>query len=298
MEHKEILTLLAFYSIHTLTKGQIIKLKKSVGNLSNLFSLNTIKLKELGLSDGSINKLKTLNLMNFEKYINNPVLKIITIFDQDYPEKLKNIMNPPLFLFLKGNTDLLNQKMLSIVGTRTASKEAIDWGKKTAESVVNKGYKIVSGGAIGIDTGAHEGALAGGDETTICVLGGGVNNPYPKENAALFNKIFEQKGLLISETLPDEPVNRFNLLLRNRITSALSDGMLIVASKEKGGAMWQSKVGVLQKKPIFCPSLSLNLKPCEGPKQLLDKKVAISVKEPEEIVEYLNKASMAQKTLV
>lgn len=298
MERKELLALLALYSIRTIPKNQIKELRKQIGTLSDLFSLDSIKLKRLGLSEESINKIKTLKLTSLEKYINDPALKIITLFDEEYPEKLKNIINQPLFLFLKGNTDLINHKMISIVGTRTASNESIDWGRNAAKAIVKQGYKIVSGGAIGIDTGAHEGALASGDETTICILGGGVNNPYPKENIPLFNKILQQGGLLISETLPDEPVNRFNLLLRNRITSALSDGMLIVASKEKGGAMWQSKVGILQKKPIFCPSLSLNLKPCEGPKQLLDKRVAIPIESPHDIVDYLNKALMTQKTLI
>lgn len=295
MEKNEILALLALHSLQIVPKGKIKELRKKAGNLSKLFLLSKTELEELGLSIEQIDKLKKINLQIFNRYANDSSLKIVTLFDEDYPQKLKNIINPPLFLFLKGNAKLLDKKMLSIVGTRAASNEAIEWGKKAAETIVSQGYAIVSGGAIGIDKGAHEGALCS-NETNVCVLGGGVNNPYPKENVHLFNKIVEQGGLLVSETLPDEPVNRYSLLLRNRITSALSEGMLIVASKEKGGAMWQSKVGVLQKKPIFCPSPSLGLMPSEGPNQLINKGIATPIQDPSEIVTHINKIS-AQTTL-
>ncbi len=296
MEREEILALLALYSMKEIPKGRIKELRKKVGNLLKLFSFKKSELECLGLSEKCIKKIKDINYKDFEKYLNDKSLKIVTIFDEDFPLKLKEIINPPLFLFLKGNINLLNKKMFSIVGTRRSSDKAIAWGKKAAKVMINNGFAIISGGAKGIDTGAHKGALMAGG-ATVCVLGGGVNNPYPKENSSLFDKILKQDGLLISETLPDEPVNRYNLLLRNRITSALSDGMLIVASREKGGAMWQSKVAVLQKKHIFCPSLSLKLEPYDGPKQLIKKKVAIAIEDPKRIVEYLNKTTIIQKTL-
>jgi len=193
---------------------------------------------------------------------------IISYFDRTYPENLKKINFPPLVLFAKGNIELLNMPCVSIVGTRIAQKKSLEWTYDGAKKLSDLGFVIVSGGAIGIDASAHQGAL---DSTgnTICVLGSGIKNIYPNENTSLINNIFE-KGLVVSENIPNQNVNRFNLLERNRITSGLGNKLLLVCTKSKGGAMSQYKVALSQNKEIFCPDPDLGLEPTEGINQIIN----------------------------
>ena len=186
----------------------------------------------------------------------------------------------------------MNTPSISIVGTRLASKKSLEWTYSSSKTLSDFGFAIVSGGAIGIDSSAHRGALDSAGNT-ICVLGSGIGNIYPKENIPLINSIFE-RGLVISENIPNQNVNRFNLLERNRITSGLGNKLLLVATKSNGGAMSQYKVALSQKKEIFCPSPELGLEPTEGINQIIkENKNIMLIKDIDDILNSpdLNKPS-------
>jgi DNA processing protein len=214
-------------------------------------------------------------------------ISILPIFEEGYPTQLKILPDPPINLFLKGDTTLLQKKKVAIVGSRESGDKSREWTFKKAGELANKDIVIVSGGARGIDYEAHKAALIT-SRKTICVLGSGILELYPQENEELFHEILK-KGLLVSEQIPSFRGGRISLLARNRITSGISDCLLAVTSKNGGGAMTQLDIAHKQRIPIFCPSLSLNLQPNEGIKRAIEEYNAREIQTIEPIIEELNK---------
>jgi len=153
--------------------------------------------------------------------------------DREYPKRLENLSQPPEVLYCKGNIELLTRSAVSIVGTRKCTRYGIDVAKRFAKVFAENGLAVVSGLADGIDTAAHQGA---GEQNTIAVLGNGVNHFYPTTNRKLQERIGE-KGLLVSEYLPNDNGHKFYFPQRNRIVAALSQALLIVEADNKSGTM-------------------------------------------------------------
>ncbi|MBI2135826.1 DNA-protecting protein DprA [Candidatus Woesearchaeota archaeon] len=239
---------------------QIIDLIASYGSLDaayeNLFRRSVIRESHLKKSQDTMD------------FCRSNSIDILTYFDAEYPDNLRKLSSPPLVLFTKGDLGLLKMPSVSIVGTRIPSDTSLRWAYENAKELACLGYTIISGGALGIDASAHRGALDA-DGKTICILGSGLNEVYPKQNQQLIEKI-SSKGLVISEYLPNYHVNRISLLERNRITSGLGDKILIVATGISGGTMSQYKTALSQKKQIFCPSPILSLEPSEGIRQIIE----------------------------
>lgn len=168
-----------------------------------------------------------------ENYFKNGI-KFITFLDENYPEDLKNIYDPPIAIFYKGNLRK-NFIGVSIVGTRRCS----DYGKFISEDLssflAKYGLVIISGLAYGIDTYAHLGALKANGET-YAVLGSGLNVIYPSKNLAL-SKMIEERGALISEYFPDEKPKDYHFPERNRIIAGLSKVVVLVEAPLKSGAL-------------------------------------------------------------
>lgn len=186
-----------------------------------------------------ISNTKNLTLLNkeeIEKEIEKNEklsIKIITFQDKEYPEYLKYTDSFPFVLHCKGNLELLNnKKTLAIIGSRAASINNTNYAIKISQELTEYGYTIISGMAKGIDSAAHYGALNG---NTIAVLGGGVDNIYPKENKRLYNELFEKNNLIISEFRTGMEPRAENFPRRNRIIAGLSKGILIVEAGEKSG---------------------------------------------------------------
>ena len=160
----------------------------------------------------------------------------ITIKDDVYPECLKEISNPPLKLYYKGNLDLLKEeRLIAVVGTRNPSS----YGKLCCEYMVKKmtsaNITIVSGFAKGIDSIAHKTSLLAGGKT-IAVIASGLDIVYPASNLSLYREI-EEKGLILSEYEAGVKPFKFNFPQRNRIIAALSKGTIVVESKDRGGSL-------------------------------------------------------------
>lgn len=160
----------------------------------------------------------------------------ITIFDKTYPSILKQIKDPPLVLYGKGDVSLLKRTpSLSVIGTRGPSLEA---GKKIKHIVIpliKQDWTIISGMAKGIDSYAHQLALYYGGKT-IAVLGGGFDHVYPRENLKLFHKIVKN-GLVLTEYPFFMRPERYHFPERNRIISGLSYGTLVIEAMEKSGTI-------------------------------------------------------------
>ena len=160
----------------------------------------------------------------------------ITINDDIYPECLKEISNPPLKLYYKGNLDLLKEeRLIAVVGTRNPSS----YGKLCCEYMVKKmtsaNITIVSGFAKGIDSIAHKTSLLT-EGKTIAVIASGLDIVYPASNLSLYREI-EEKGLILSEYEAGVKPFKFNFPQRNRIIAGLSKGTIVVESKDRGGSL-------------------------------------------------------------
>ncbi len=177
-------------------------------------------------------------------------ISIICIDGDGYPQRLRNIEVPPLVLYIKGDfPDIDSLPTFCIVGPRKVS----DFGKKAAYSLAKRlgdaGFIIVSGGAVGSDTYAHEGALRSGGKT-VAVLGCGIAYDYLPQNRALRNRI-AQNGCLISEHPPCAPTTRYSFPVRNRLLSGLSLGTAVVEAGVRSGALITARCACEQGRDVF-----------------------------------------------
>ena len=293
---KQLVKWLKLTKVPKLGPSKIMKLFGLVHDIDQIFSMSDSELLRTRIFNEvmliEFHKLKDASDENFLKVITEceeSNIGIMTIIDKKYPVFLKNVPYPPLTLFLKGDLDLLYIKKIAIVGSRKADETSKRWAHNLAQDFVKKDYAIVSGGAIGIDYSAHRGALDSNGKT-ICVLGSGFFKMFTEDHLDLFHEI-EKKGLLISEHLPNFPGSAIALVQRNRITSGISDALVMVASGEKGGAMVQTKIAFEQRIPIFCPDRSLNLQPNEGIPQVINEWKGIEIKSSDQILEKINNIS-------
>jgi DNA processing protein len=288
--------------VQWLKLGQInglgpIKLQRLVeifGTIENVFNATPQELLDTRIVKAEmlpkLTKLKNDPDTNYLKSIEEAIssdIKIVPLVDTEYPIKLKRMPYPPLTLYLWGNTSLLNAKKIAIVGTRQPSEKAKEFAFESAKYFATMEFTVTSGGAEGIDTSAHEGALSADNGKTICVLGNGFFNMYPPQNTQLFEKIKKSNGLLVSEYLPNFGWTRFSFIQRNRITSGLSDALLVCASAEKGGSMVQTRIANEQRIPLFCPALDMDIQPNAGIKTAIKDYEAQEIHAPEELLSKL-----------
>lgn len=211
-------------------------------------------------------------------------IRIITLFDADYPKLLKEIPDPPIVLYVKGAFIEADENAIGIVGSRGASYYGLSCAKKFSEALARFGLTIVSGMARGIDTASHRAALDASGRT-VAVLGSGLNNIYPPENSGLFEEI-AQKGAVLSQfSLNTEPLAQ-NFPVRNRIISGLSRGILVVEASQKSGALITARFALDQGREIFSIPGKLSSETSAGTNDLI-KQGARMVTEPEEILSEL-----------
>lgn len=173
---------------------------------------------------------------------------IIPFTSPQYPQRLLELPDLPLLLYVKGELKKSDSRCIAMIGTRNMSVYGCDMAKKIAEDLAAMGFTIISGLARGIDTAAHCGALAKG--RTIAVLGSGLKDIYPKENLALAQAI-SNKGCLISEFPMMTPPDKQNFPQRNRIVSGMSMGIVLIEAPLKSGAMITMDRGWSQKRKLF-----------------------------------------------
>ena len=177
-------------------------------------------------------------------------IRVIPLDSDEYPECLKEISAPPAVLYVKGELpDFSSCLAIAMVGTRNATM----YGKKTshilAGSLAKVGVIIVSGGAVGIDSLSHTGALEAGG-TTVCVLGCGINFPYLTGNKKMRDDI-SKRGAVISEYPPDYPPGKYTFPDRNRIISGLSRGVVVVEAGTKSGSLITARLAAEQGRDVF-----------------------------------------------
>ena len=198
----------------------------------------------------------------------NKDLKVLTIRDPSYPERLRNISDPPIVLYYKGKLpDIDHNAVIGVVGTRKASAYGLDIARRLGYQIGKCGGILVSGMALGIDAMAMNGGLMGGTPV-VGVLGCGADQIYPKKNKELFEDV-SRYGCILSEFPPETPALAWNFPKRNRIISGLSCGVLVVEAPKKSGALITAHQALDQGRDVFVVPGNVGVDTCEGSNQLL-----------------------------
>ena len=176
--------------------------------------------------------------------------QIMTYWDDDYPYLLREIYDPPLMLWIKGDRSVLDTNAISIVGTRRVGKYGKQMAQKFAKELVDQNLTIISGLAYGTDGAAHQATVDAGGRT-IAVLGSGIDWIYPSDHKGLAKEIVDTGGAIISEFPLGTAPEMGNFPVRNRIVSGMSLGTLVVASGLEGGSMITAKSALDQNREVF-----------------------------------------------
>ena len=245
-------------------------------------------LKVDGIGEETANNIldsKNEKLLDYHiRYMKEHNIDIIHIYEEDYPQMLKQIYDPPICLYIKGNKKILNNKNIGIVGCR----ECTEYGKKASKyfayNLAKENINVVSGLAKGVDSYAHIGCLSKYYENknsgkinkncgksnyncgknnnvygkTIAIVGNGLDSIYPKENVELAKQIIESGGAIISEYPCGTKADKMNFPARNRIISGISCGIIVVEAKEKSGTLITVDFALEQGREVFIVPGNIN----------------------------------------
>jgi DNA processing protein len=176
---------------------------------------------------------------------------VLILDDGSYPYLLREIADPPITLYVKGNWQAcFDAPCVAVVGSRRCSTYGENAGLMLARDLAQKGICIVSGLARGIDSAAHKGTIEAKGKT-VAVLGTGIDNVYPKENARLVEQILDADGAIVSQFPLGTPPLKDNFPYRNRIISGLSLGVLIVEASERSGSLITARLAMEQNREVF-----------------------------------------------
>ena len=195
-------------------------------------------------------------------------LRVVTKPDAEYPDRLRNIYDPPLLLYVQGRMPRFDEEVaIAMVGTRQASPYSMEMGEKLAFQMAGLGAVIVSGLASGGDAAAHRGALRA-DGFTAAVIGGGHDVVYPRENRRLYEDI-AARGVILSEYPPGTEHRGRHFPVRNRIISGLSLGVVVLEAPERSGALITAQRALDQSRDVFAVPGQVGDRRCAGSNLLL-----------------------------
>ncbi len=270
-----------------LGEGVDIKtLIEEFGSVKELFNSSVLERKmSTALTPRRIEKLENTKINNADKIIricNDNNWQIIDYDDPAYPERLREISNPPAALFIDGILpDIDNLVTIAVVGTRKASEYSIKVTNILSRGITECGALVVSGAALGVDSAAHKGALMAGGKT-IAVLGCGFGTSYLSANKTLRDTI-SCNGALVTEYPPFTPAGKRTFPMRNRIISGLSLGVLIVEAGVKSGSLITARYAQEQNRDIFAVPASVLSTDFAGTNKLIEDGAIVATK-PEQII--------------
>lgn len=253
---------IAFSSIEEISSAFVKKILEIKGSIKSAWEAQENDFFNSYLRKSSVQAfLKKRDSINPDDMLSKTVEKgisWITYNSKEYPELLKQIDSPPMVLFYKGNLNNINfERTLSVVGSRKASSTGKENLGRIIKDFCGTDLTIVSGGASGIDTCAHQNAINNG-LSTVVVIGSGLDYTYPAQNKNLFDTIIKNYGIIMSEYWHDFEPLPFRFPIRNRIVSGLSKGTLIVEAAIKSGAMITANLCLDQGRELMCMPGSIN----------------------------------------
>lgn len=297
-------------------KEVLLKIYKTPETIYHLKEKELLKIK--GIGEKTIENMLDKNIRNSVekhiKYMLKNSIDIISFYDKEYPSVLKQIYDPPISLYCKGNKTILNKQSIGIVGCREVTEYGKGAAKYFAYNLAKQNINIISGLAKGVDSYAHIGAICAQLEKnnpqkelnnpqqrknnsqlenclhvdnskncgkTVAVLGNGLDMIYPKENEYLARKIIEKGGAILSEYPLGTKPEKMNFPTRNRIISGISQGILVVEAKEKSGTLITVDFALEQGRDVFVVPGNINSINSVGTNELIKQgaKMVTSYKE-------------------
>jgi DNA processing protein len=184
-------------------------------------------------------------------------IRCILHSDNEYPARLTELYAPPFLLFVRGDSSILTEPCISVVGTRKPSREGMDAAYHFAEDAALDGYTVVSGLAFGIDSCVHQGALAGKGKTAA-VLARGVDGVYPLSNRRIGEAMLTHGGCLVSEYMAGTPPEKWRFPQRNRIIAGLSEATVVIDAPGNSGALITADFALEQGRDVIVHRVSLD----------------------------------------
>jgi len=248
----------------------------------------------IAVCNNIVNQRDKLDIDSLRNEWEKKQIGLCTLADKEYPVQLARIFNPPAVLYYRGRLST-DEQLVAIVGARKASAYGRNAAKCLASGIAAAGIGVVSGAARGIDTAAHQGALASGGYT-IAVLGCGVDIVYPPENGKLLAIIAEQ-GAVISEYAPGTPPMAKFFPARNRIISGLARGVLVVEAAEKSGSLITADFALEEGRDVFAVPGSMFASGSKGVNRLI-KQGAKLVDNAIDVLEEYGVGKLAQDKMI
>jgi DNA protecting protein DprA len=211
--------------------------------------------------------------------------RLITPDDEDWPEQLNDLAAPPIGLILKGNINALHQPSLAIVGTRNPTSYGARIAGEFAAGFADREWAIVSGGAYGIDSYAHKGALIA-EGVTVAVVASGIDINYPAGNTRLFAEICES-GAMVTEFMPGHRALPNRFLTRNRLIAALSKATLVVEAAFRSGSLRTARDAAEIFRPVMAIPGPITSPTSEGCHRLIGERAAEIVTSVADAVEFV-----------
>lgn len=231
------------------------KLLERFGSAEAVFAATRAELESLRLKPEAVESIMTRDL--FERAaqeverVRAMGADILLLDDGVYPALLREIFDPPITLYVKGEwADCLEQPCVAVVGSRRSSTYGQNAAVMLARELATRGVTIISGLARGIDAAAHKGALEAGGRT-VAVMGTGLDEVYPRDHRRLAEEILEKGGALVSEFPLETPPAPQNFPYRNRVISGLSLGVLLVEAAENSGSLITARLALEQSREVF-----------------------------------------------
>lgn len=251
---------------------RIRKLLEHFGSPERVFNASLTELEATGMQAVSAQSLATGKSLELALEENAKAAeagaRILSLNDREYPQRLKEIYDPPIVLFVRGNVEVLSQSGIAVVGTRHPTPYGTGMAERLSSDLATHGLVIISGMARGVDSAAHRGTLAVKGKT-VAVFGTGIDVMYPKENTRLAEQILAMGGALISEF----PMGTFaapqNFPIRNRIISGMSAGVLVIEAAEYSGTRITARCALEQNRDVYAVPGNVTNKNSWGPNTLI-----------------------------
>lgn len=211
--------------------------------------------------------------------------RLITPIDEDWPVQVNDLAAPPIGLIIKGNISALHQRSLAIVGTRNPTSYGARIAGDFAAGFADREWAIVSGGAYGIDSYAHKGALIA-EGVTVAVIASGIDINYPAGNTRLFAEICES-GVMVTESMPGQRALPHRFLTRNRLIASISKATLVVEAAFRSGSLRTARDAAEMFRPVMAIPGPINSPTSEGCHRLIGERAAEIVTSVADAVEFV-----------
>jgi DNA protecting protein DprA len=264
----------AFWSSEISTKGALAVYEKLLRG-----GYDSIKYEKL------ISSLRGITGDQVLSEIDKHHARLLTPIDQDWPVQVNDLAAPPIGLIVKGNVSALHQRSLAIVGTRNPTSYGARIAGDFAAGFADREWAIVSGGAYGIDSYAHKGALIA-EGVTVAVIASGIDINYPAGNTRLFAEICES-GVMVTEFMPGQRALPHRFLTRNRLIASLSKATLVVEAAFRSGSLRTARDAAEMFRPVMAIPGPINSPTSEGCHRLIGERAAEIVTSVADAVEFV-----------